>query len=190
MISHSAGLPPAEPLPRRAHMIENLNRQVPLVRRPQGAPRLQDFRVIDGSLAVLSTGMGCSEKNEWYQEGTRMTHFNAENRHFLRGVMERYLRRYPGDITSTFAQAACNWGYGRRPCFGPRGKRGLLGAAIFLSLHLPPIAYVASEASAAVAMHMVKWIVYDAALDLGPGFWPLPLVLGAMMMRARRSLNG
>jgi len=62
------------------------------------------------------------------------------------------------------------------------GSAGLLGAAVFLSLNLPPVAYVASEASTAVAMHLVKWVVYDVALDLGPGFWPLALALGAMMV--------
>lgn len=62
------------------------------------------------------------------------------------------------------------------------GSAGLLGAAVFLSLNLPPIAYVASEATTAVAMHVVKWIVYDAAIDLGPRFWPLAAAMSAAMI--------
>lgn len=62
------------------------------------------------------------------------------------------------------------------------GSAGLLGAAIFLSLNLPPVAYVASEATTAVAMHLVKWIVYDAAIDLGTDFWPLAAAMSVAMI--------
>jgi len=62
------------------------------------------------------------------------------------------------------------------------GSAGLLGAAIFLSLNLPPVAYVASEATTAVAMHIVKWAVYESALDLGGGFWPLAGCLSVAMI--------
>ncbi|AXJ96457.1 MULTISPECIES: sulfite exporter TauE/SafE family protein [unclassified Sphingomonas] len=62
------------------------------------------------------------------------------------------------------------------------GSAGLLGAAIFLSLNLPPVAYVASEATTAVAMHLVKWIVYDAAIDLGSGFWPSAVAMSIAMI--------
>ncbi|KRB86373.1 hypothetical protein ASE00_06585 [Sphingomonas sp. Root710] len=37
-------------------MIEDLNRQVLLVRRPQGAPRHEDFRVVDSPLPIPSKG--------------------------------------------------------------------------------------------------------------------------------------
>lgn len=62
------------------------------------------------------------------------------------------------------------------------GSAGLLGAAIFLSLNLPPVAYVASEATTAVAMHLVKWIVYDAAIDRGTDFWPLAAAMSVAMI--------
>jgi uncharacterized membrane protein YfcA len=62
------------------------------------------------------------------------------------------------------------------------GSAGLLGAAIFLSLGLPPVAYVATEAMTAVAMHLVKWMVYRAELDLGPDFWPLAAAMSAAMI--------
>jgi uncharacterized protein len=40
------------------------------------------------------------------------------------------------------------------------GSAGPLGAAVFLSLHLPARAYVASEAVTAVLMHLAKSVVY------------------------------
>lgn len=40
------------------------------------------------------------------------------------------------------------------------GSAGPLGAAVFLSLHLPPQAYVSSEAVTAVLMHLTKSITY------------------------------
>ena len=42
------------------------------------------------------------------------------------------------------------------------GSAGPLGAAIFLSLGLPPVAYVASEAVTAFVMHGVKIIVISS----------------------------
>lgn len=42
---------------------------------------------------------------------------------------------------------------------GLAGSVGPLGAAVFLSLGLPPVAYVASEASTATSMHIVKTII-------------------------------
>ncbi|WP_267396434.1 MULTISPECIES: sulfite exporter TauE/SafE family protein [unclassified Sphingomonas] len=62
------------------------------------------------------------------------------------------------------------------------GSAGLLGAAVFLSLNLPPLAYVASEATTAVAMHMVKWIVYESAISLDADFWPLAAGMSAAMI--------
>lgn len=62
------------------------------------------------------------------------------------------------------------------------GSAGPLGAAVFLSLNLPPVAYIASEATTAITMHAVKSIVYQTALDLGEGFWPLALALGGAMV--------
>ncbi len=50
---------------------------------------------------------------------------------------------------------------------GVAGSAGPLGAAIFLSLGLPPVAYGASEAVTAVAIHLVKSLVYQRYLDIG-----------------------
>lgn len=51
---------------------------------------------------------------------------------------------------------------------GMLGISGPLGSAVFLALDLTPIAYIASEAAAATAMHIVKIVVYNkfALLDL------------------------
>jgi len=49
---------------------------------------------------------------------------------------------------------------------GLAGSAGPLGAAVFLSLGLPPVAYVASEASTATAMHIVKTIVYGKLVNI------------------------
>lgn len=47
------------------------------------------------------------------------------------------------------------------------GSGGPIGAAVFLSLDLPPVAYIASEAATATAMHLLKIAVYSklSALD-------------------------
>lgn len=62
------------------------------------------------------------------------------------------------------------------------GSAGPLGAAVFLSLGLPPLAYVASDAIAAIVMHGAKAAVYGATIDLGPAFWPLALAMGLAMI--------
>lgn len=62
------------------------------------------------------------------------------------------------------------------------GSAGLLGAAIFLTLDLPPLAYVASEATTAIAMHVVKLVVYGSAIELGSGFLPLAAAMSAAMV--------
>ncbi len=62
------------------------------------------------------------------------------------------------------------------------GSAGPLGAAVFLSLNLPPLAYIASEAVTAVAIHGVKMAVYGTKLTLDMEFWPLALALGGTMV--------
>ena len=62
------------------------------------------------------------------------------------------------------------------------GSAGPLGAAVFLSLNLPPVAYVASEAVTAIAMHGVKMAIYGSRLAFSPSFWPLALLLGGAMV--------
>ena len=62
------------------------------------------------------------------------------------------------------------------------GSAGPLGAAVFLSLELPPAAYIASEAVTALAMHIVKTVVYQRSLTLSRETWLLALLLGVAMI--------
>jgi uncharacterized membrane protein YfcA len=62
------------------------------------------------------------------------------------------------------------------------GSAGPLGAAIFLTLDLPALGYVASEAATAIAMHAVKLVVYGVELRLTPRFWILAAALGVAMV--------
>lgn len=62
------------------------------------------------------------------------------------------------------------------------GSAGPLGAAIFLSLGLPPVAYIASEATTALAMHGLKTIVYQQYIALDREFWFLAALMGIAMV--------
>lgn len=62
------------------------------------------------------------------------------------------------------------------------GSAGPVGAALFLSLNLPPVSYIASEAVTAAAMHISKTIVYQRYLDIGLTAVWLGLFLGAAMI--------
>jgi hypothetical protein len=62
------------------------------------------------------------------------------------------------------------------------GSAGPLGAAIFLSLGLPPVAYIASEATTALAMHSVKTVVYQQFITLDREFWLLAALMGIAMI--------
>jgi len=62
------------------------------------------------------------------------------------------------------------------------GSAGPLGAAIFLSLKLHPVAYIASEATTALVMHGVKTLIYQRSLHLDARFWELAFVLGLAMI--------
>ena len=55
-------------------------------------------------------------------------------------------------------------------------------AAIFLSLGLPPVAYIASEATTALAIHGTKAVVYHRYIVLDREFWYLATLLGAAMV--------
>jgi hypothetical protein len=65
---------------------------------------------------------------------------------------------------------------------GAVGSAGPLGAAIFLSLGLPLVAYIASEATTALAMHGVKMIVYGQYIIFEHDFWILALILSLAMI--------
>ncbi|MBZ4688723.1 MAG: sulfite exporter TauE/SafE family protein [Clostridiales bacterium] len=62
------------------------------------------------------------------------------------------------------------------------GSAGPLGAAIFLSLNLPPVAYIASEAVTATAMHIVKTMVYQKYIGIGIREVSIGLFMGAAMI--------
>lgn len=62
------------------------------------------------------------------------------------------------------------------------GSAGPIGALVFLTLGLPPVAYVASEAVTALGMHAVKTVIYQQYLNLDRQFWLLALMLGAAMI--------
>jgi uncharacterized membrane protein YfcA len=51
---------------------------------------------------------------------------------------------------------------------GLLGSAGPIGAAVFLTLGMPPVAYIASEATTALAMHGVKTLVWIGL----SGYWP------------------
>ncbi|TCD01941.1 sulfite exporter TauE/SafE family protein [Erythrobacteraceae bacterium CFH 75059] len=62
------------------------------------------------------------------------------------------------------------------------GSAGPLGAAVFLSLNLPPPVYIASEAVSAAAMHGLKMAIYGTQLRLDPAFWSVAFALGGAMI--------
>jgi uncharacterized protein len=62
------------------------------------------------------------------------------------------------------------------------GSVGPLGAAVFLSLGLPPTAYVASEAVTASLMHLTKTVVYGRYALLSGQAWLVGLALGGAMV--------
>lgn len=62
------------------------------------------------------------------------------------------------------------------------GSAGPIGAAIFLSLNLHPISYIASEAVTAVAMHISKTIVYQKYLGIGVKELGIGLFMGSAMI--------
>lgn len=65
---------------------------------------------------------------------------------------------------------------------GVVGSAGPLAAAIFLSRGLPPVAYIASEAVTALAIHAVKIVVYQHYLALNRECWSLAGLLGIAMI--------
>ena len=71
-------------------------------------------------------------------------------------------KELPGGTGTLLAGGALTGGLS-----GLCGSGGPIGAAVFLSLDLPPVAYIASEAATATAMHILKLAVYSklAAVD-------------------------
>jgi uncharacterized protein len=62
------------------------------------------------------------------------------------------------------------------------GSAGPLGAAIFLSLGLPPAGYISSEAITALIMHGVKTLVYRHFIIMDHQFWFLAALMGVAMI--------
>lgn len=62
------------------------------------------------------------------------------------------------------------------------GSAGPLGAAAFLSLDLPPVTYIATEATTAVAMHAVKLLVYGHFVPFDGTAWRLAVLLSSAMV--------
>jgi len=62
------------------------------------------------------------------------------------------------------------------------GSAGTVGSAVFLSLGLPPVAYVASDATASLLIHVVKTATYQRHFALPPHLWSLALLLGLAMV--------
>lgn len=62
------------------------------------------------------------------------------------------------------------------------GSAGPLSAAIFLSLGLPPVAYIASEATTALVMHGLKTLVYQQYVTLDREFWFRAALMGIAMI--------
>ncbi len=56
------------------------------------------------------------------------------------------------------------------------------GAALFLSLNLSPVSYIASEAVTAVAMHISKTVIYQKYLGIGPYVLGIGLFMGIAMI--------
>jgi uncharacterized membrane protein YfcA len=62
------------------------------------------------------------------------------------------------------------------------GSAGPLGPAVFLSLELPPLAYIASDATTSLIMHSAKTVIYQKNLQMPSGVWLLALLLGVAMV--------
>lgn len=65
---------------------------------------------------------------------------------------------------------------------GIAGSAGPLGAAVFLSLGLPPVAYIASEAVTALVIHGAKSLVYQHYIHTGMQFWSMAVSMSSAMV--------
>lgn len=65
---------------------------------------------------------------------------------------------------------------------GLAGSAGPIGAALFLSLNLSPVSYIASEAVTAVAMHISKTVIYQRYLGIELYVLGIGLFMGIAMI--------
>jgi uncharacterized membrane protein YfcA len=86
------------------------------------------------------------------------------------------LRAKPGPLTLILGGSLVGF------LSGLVGSAGPLGAALFLSLGLPPVAYIASEATTAFAMHGLKTIIYQQYIALDREFWFLAALMSVAMV--------
>lgn len=69
------------------------------------------------------------------------------------------------------------------------GSGGPIGAAVFLSLNLSPVAYIASEASTATAMHILKTVIYSKMSNLTWQAFIIGLIMGVAMIAGTLAAN-
>lgn len=62
------------------------------------------------------------------------------------------------------------------------GSSGPISAALFFSLGLSPVAYVASEAAAVSVLHIAKLLVYNSMMNINFEFWIFSIVIGGVML--------
>lgn len=62
------------------------------------------------------------------------------------------------------------------------GSAGPIGSAVFLSLGLPPVSYVASDGAASLFIHLAKTATYQQKSALPANVWSLALLLGLAMI--------
>ena len=72
---------------------------------------------------------------------------------------------------------------------GLAGSGGPIGAAAFLTLGLPPIAYIASEAATATAMHILKTVIYSRLVGIDTAALLIGLAMGAAMVAGTFAAN-
>lgn len=72
---------------------------------------------------------------------------------------------------------------------GLAGSGGPIGAAAFLTLGLPPVAYIASEAATSTAMHILKTVIYSNLVGLDTAALLTGLAMGAAMVTGTFAAN-
>ena len=62
------------------------------------------------------------------------------------------------------------------------GSSGPISAALFFSLGLSPVGYVASEAAAVSVLHVAKILVYRSLMDIQHEIWIFSVIIGCVMI--------
>lgn len=69
------------------------------------------------------------------------------------------------------------------------GSGGPIGAAVFLSLDLSPVSYIASEAATAVAMHVLKTVIYSKLANMTFVDFMTGILMGISMFAGTYAAN-